>query len=62
MHYYSIHTGDGGELSVGTRSYGEAVRAAREFAALTGGPVYISGGDIAMDPDDDEDAGEEVRP
>ena len=62
--FYSVVTGDGGELLSGFCGTLEQAReAARRQANETGNPVYLTGPGIDTDPDDDdEDIGEEVLP
>lgn len=60
--YYTIVTGEGGELTTGIQSREQAMQAAREYADELNQTVYVSGPGIDMDPEDDEDIGLAVRP
>lgn len=59
---YTIVTGGGGELSAGISSEHEARQIAQRHANSLGEAVYVSGPEIPMDPDDDDDIGEAIEP
>ncbi len=63
MSTYTIVTGAGAELAAGIEGYDQARRAAQQHAAALGEPVYLSrSGGVDLDPEDDEDIGEEIAP